>query len=194
MPHALPHGLSKESLPQKAAEKDGLIDMSPSGLIGCLKSSMVLMMRGTTTAEDTAILPMVYIFKNGKALVAVLKTSPTETLNFTPASLGQVASGMGKDAEADAVAVVFDARGFGMPKQSFRDEPVSPLGPTQDCWAALLRIREGDRLWSCAQTYSFALTGDSVDWGARLVWDSANDPTYREMFQLPPWYPVAEKE
>jgi len=197
LPHELPdhHDSLLEGLPKMAEEK-GSIDMTPAPLIARLKSDILLMKKHTTTARDTSIVPMIYVWKNGKALVTVLKPSPGETLNFTAESLGQFASQMGKDAEAAAVGLIYDARGVDMPTQSFKDQPVSLPGQKWDAWAALLRIREDDRLWSCAQTYSHALTSDAVIWGVRLIWDSATDPVpaHREAFQLPAWYPVPKAE
>jgi hypothetical protein len=204
MPHELPHESPDDhdllqGLP-KMAEGNGPIDMTPAALIASLKSDIILMKKHTTTAKGTAISPMVYVWKNGFCRVTVLKPSPGTTLTFTPESLGLMASGMGKGPEAhhvaDAVGLIYDARGEEMPRQAFRDQPVSLPGQKWDAWAALLRIREGDRLWSCAQTYSHALTSDAVIWGVRLIWDSATDPnpTHREMFQLPAWYPVPKAE
>ena len=185
----LPH----ERLPKMAEEK-GPIDMTPAGLIASLKSEIILMKKHTTTAKGTAISPMVYVWENGFCRVTVLQPSPGTTLAFTPESLGLMASGMGKGPEArhvaEAVGLIYDARGVDMPTQSFKDQPVSLPGQKWDAWAALLRIRQGDRLWQCAQTYSHALTSDAVIWGDRIVWDSATDPdpVRRKMFQLPAWY------
>jgi len=195
LPHELPkgHGLLLERLPKLAGRDTGALDMTPAALIASLKSHVIFMMKNTTTARGTRIAPMVYVWKNGKALVTVLRPSPGETLNFTPESLGRFASQMGEDAEAPAVGLICDARGVGMPTQSFKDQPVSFPIQIWDAWVVLLRIREGDRLWSCAQTYTHALTGDAVIWGDRFVWDSATDPdpAHRETFQLPAWYPAA---
>ncbi|MGA2631686.1 MAG: hypothetical protein ABSG54_15915 [Terriglobia bacterium] len=179
-----------------AEKKTAEIDMTPKGLIALIRSQLEFMRTNTTTAKGTAILPMVYVFKNGKALVSVLRPSPGETLTFNPEFLGRSALQMGKDAKADAVALIYDARGVDMPTQSFKDQPVSLPGQKWDAWAVLLRIHEGDRMWSCAQTYSSALTTDKVIWGERLIWDSATDPdpAHREAFQLPAWYPVPKAE
>jgi len=196
LPHELPYD---HDLPQgspKMPEENGPIDMTPAALIASLKSDILLMKKNTTTAKGTAIFPMIYIFKNGKALVSVLRPTPGEALTFTHESLGLTASQMGKTAKADAVALIYDARGVDWPTQAFKDQPILLPGQKWDAWAALLRIHEGDRMWSCAQTYSSALTTDKVIWGERLIWDSVNDPnpTHTEAFPLPAWYPVPKAE
>ncbi len=192
MPHEMPHELSDhsdlllEGLPRLAEKDAGPIDMTPAALTASLKSNIDLMMKYTTTANDTRLKPMVYVWKSGYGMVMLLETSPDTPSTSTPESLGLVASGMGKGSEgphmADAVALIYDAR--------VGDES----GPITDAWVVLLRIREGDRLWSCAQTYSYAPKGDAVIWGDRIIWDSAvdPDPAPRKRFQLPAWYPTTE--
>jgi hypothetical protein len=80
---------------------------------------------------------------------------------------------------ADAVALVVDATGVPLGK---------PSAPKIDAWVVHLRIRKGDRLWSCVQPYS--LEGEKVKWWKRLTFDSATDPNpeFRGAFQLPAWY------
>src|ERR1035441_925826 len=109
LPHEVPddHDFQHEGLP-KIAEEIGPIDMSPAALIASLKSNIISMKKNTTTARGTRIVPMIYVWKNGKALVTVLRPSAGENPNFTPESLGRFASQMGKDAEAAGVGLIYD--------------------------------------------------------------------------------------
>ena len=163
---------------RRMAEKGmGAIDMSPAALTAGLKSNIDLMMKYTTAAKDTADNPMIYVWKNGCCRIMVLELSPPMTLNFDFESLGQMASDMGAQSAADAVALIYDVHGSG---QKF------------GAWEVLLRIREGDRLWAFTQRYSYAPIGDVVVGGDGIIWDSATDPdpAQWEGLQIPAWYPA----
>ena len=186
-------GLPKKHEPVGQREYDELLDRndtSPDGLIAFLKGSITFIMQNTPSAKATRLIPTVYVWKNGHCLVQALHFESSK--NLTVDRLGRLASSMGTGSEpqhiADAVALMLDVRGMALPSQAFKDQPVS-IPKTLDAWAVLLRIREGDRLWSMAQTYDDT-KGEKVVWGVRYSWDSQTDPDSgkREKFQLPAWY------
>lgn len=90
MPHEMPHELSDhsdlllEGLPRLAEKDAGPIDMTPAALTASLKSNIDLMMKYTTTANDTRLKPMVYVWKSGYGMVMLLETSPDTPSTSTP--------------------------------------------------------------------------------------------------------------